>query len=353
MLEDIERWLEDWWGAPGFSLVRLKGDASLRAFYRIRRHGESYVVMDSGRTDLGAFLNVHALLLDNGFPVPEIYETNQERKWVIMEDLGDTRLLDLEEEDRKRLVEDEALGLLAGMQEVLDRSALAGSIAGQRSFTANFFMAELEQTVQHLFYRLLRVPEERLRPLQDMMRKLCDEVVEDVEMRFLHRDFHSANLMVTSRGLVIVDWQDSRLGPPEYDLVSILRDSYFDYGSDWLDRALAFPGMEAGRSERRLAATGCQRNLKAAGTFAYQYRAFGRKHYLSHIPRTMRYLFQYCDIHPEIAPLVDDVHDILLTFTGEIDLRGFEDSDSPMVLTAGSRPEEPGSKGNTTGENTN
>ncbi|MBN1435312.1 phosphotransferase, partial [Candidatus Fermentibacterales bacterium] len=208
MLEDIEVWLSEWLGDPGFSLVRLKGDASLRAFYRVRGSGGSSVVMDSGQGDLSSFLDVHDLLRSNGFPVPEILHRNLERQWIVLEDLGDTRLLDLENLERRTAV-DQALDLLASMQAALRGAKTAGSVAGKRSFTPSFFMAELEHTILHLFFRLLGVPEDRLRALQAELRKLCSSAAEAPRV-FLHRDFHSANLMVTGRGLVMVDFQDAR-----------------------------------------------------------------------------------------------------------------------------------------------
>ena len=328
MLETIEKWLADWAGTDEFSLRRLKGDASLRAFYRMGTFsGETWVVMDSGRSDLSSFVDVHSLLSSTGFPVPKLVRVDAGRGLVIMEDLGDTRLLDLEGDARRRMVED-ALDLLTGMQRTLDRSRAGQSVAGRRSFTASFFMAELEHTVQHLFFRLLRVPEERIRALQDEMRELCERAASGPFV-FCHRDYHSANLMVSDRGLVMVDWQDARMGPQEYDLVSLLRDSYFDYGEGWMEKACLFLDSTAKADLRQLARVACQRSLKAAGTFAYQYRAFGRSHYLVHIPRTMRYLAGYSRIDPELEPLVDDVYDLLLSFSGEIDLRGFEESDRP------------------------
>jgi hypothetical protein len=327
MNPEMERWVEEKVGAA--DPRQLFGDASGRRFYRVSDGRESYVVMDSGKIPLWPWLDIHSLLEGAGLPVPEVLESLPQRGWVIQEDLGDTRMLDL---DRDALMKhmDLALDLLAEMQAGLPHRECSASVAGRRYFTPTFFMAELEHTLEHLFFRLLRVPMEELETLQLQMRELCG-MLEGGPRSFSHRDFHSANLMVTLRGLVMVDWQDARFGPPEYDLVSLLRDSYVDIGPVWREKASRYIQSRGDSNMFRVATAACQRSLKAAGTFAYQFRAFGESRYLSNLPRTLRYLAEYADICPRLDELVGNIYRIADSFIGEIDLRGFRSSDRPVV----------------------
>jgi len=75
----------------------------------------------------------------------------------------------------------------------------------------------------------------------------------------------------------------------------------------------------------------CQRSIKAAGSLAHHFRATGDRKYLSHLPRTFRYLDGYAELCPQLRGLVDEVYRILDENAGQIDLRDFRDSDTPQV----------------------
>lgn len=323
--------LGDWLSAElGDNIVvdRLPGDVSGRLFWRVFCGRETFVLMDSGRTPLWPWLDIHGLLEDRGLPVPRIIRLMESNGWVIQEDLGDARLVDEEESQYQKLLV-KALDLLMRMQRELDAKVCSASVAGRRSFTPIFFMAELEQTLECLFFRLLDVGQEDLLSLQRNMRELCGMI--DSSSVFTHRDFHSANIMIRDGELYMVDWQDARFGPAEYDLASLLRDSYRDPGPVWVDMARRFITSRGDLNMFGLAKVACQRSLKAAGTFALQYRATGNRKYLDYLPRTMRYLGEYAGLCPQLGKLVGNVFRLLDSCTGEVDLRGFRDSDRPDI----------------------
>ncbi len=333
----FEDWVRVRVGGDVEEFVPLATDASRRAFFRVRTRYDSFVAMDSGRIPMDSWVDINQLLSSRGFPVPAIVHADVPAGWAVMEDLGDRRLLDLPGSAFAKSLED-ALELLERMQRDLTPSACSDSIAGKRHFTASFFMAELDHTLEHLFFRLLAVPAEEVGILQEHFRELCT-LAADGPRVFTHRDYHSANLMSVGAGgrVVMVDWQDARFGPPEYDLSSLLRDGYRDIGDVWEQLSRRFI-QSTGRSNMfRVAACACQRNLKAAGTFAYQYRAFERTDYLSSLPRTMRYLSDYARLCPRLRNLVDGVHGILETRRGEIDLSGFRGGDDTVIVENGTR----------------
>ena len=110
-----------------------------------------------------------------------------------------------------------------------------------------------------------------------------------------HRDYHSRNLMVFDDTLHIIDFQDARMGPDTYDLVSLLRDSYVDLPERTVDELIAYFLALGGRAgdlasfRPRFDLMALQRNLKALGTFGYQTTARRNTVYIQYIPRTLRY----------------------------------------------------------------
>jgi aminoglycoside/choline kinase family phosphotransferase len=310
------------------TVKRLHGAVSGRLFWRVFSAGETLILMDSGKFPIWPWLDIHELLSDHGFNVPSIMECDTKRGWVLQEDLGNLRLLDVDDDKYMKYL-DEAVDIIIAMQRELDSRACSGSIAGRRSFTPAFFMAELESTLESLFFRLLEVPMEELLALQDEMRNLCNMISESAV--FVHRDFHSANLMIHKDRLTIVDWQDARFGPPAYDVVSLIRDSYRDPGFSWEDRARKFVIAKGNMNMFQIALTACQRSLKAIGTFSFQYRKTGDTRFLGYLPRTFRYLADYSRICPQLDTLVDRTYNILEEYSGEIDLRDFRYSNIPGV----------------------
>lgn len=307
---------------------RLHSDVSGRLFWRVFTGDETLILMDSGKIPLWPWMDIHRLLSAHGFRVPFVRESDSRRGWVLQEDLGSVRLLDVDDDLYMKLL-DEAVDMILAMQRKLDSRACSDSIAGRRSFTSAFFMAELENTLETLFFRLLKAPMEDLLELQAEMRKLCGSL-EDSSV-FVHRDFHSSNLMVADGRLVMVDWQDARFGPPAYDAVSLLRDSYRDPGQSWEGRAKKFVMMKGNMNIFHIARSASQRNLKALGTFGFHYRKTGDTDYLACIPRTLRYLADYARICPQLEGLVSKTYRIVDHSHHELDLREFRTSDVPRV----------------------
>ena len=115
-----------------------------------------------------------------------------------------------------------------------------------------------------------------------------------------HRDYHSRNLMLHEGSLYIIDFQDARMGPDTYDLVSLLRDSYVDFTEQQVEELIAFflalrgawrrPRGGPQEFRRRFDLMALQRNLKALGTFGFQTTSRGNTVYIQYIPRTLNYV---------------------------------------------------------------
>jgi aminoglycoside/choline kinase family phosphotransferase len=151
-------------------------------------------------------------------------------------------------------------------------------------------------------------------------------IVEELaaEPRVLcHRDYHSRNLMLREGNLYIIDFQDARMGPDTYDLVSLLRDSYVDISDGQLDDLVAyFLALNAGTASEQDAATfrrrfdlmALQRNLKALGTFGYQTITRSNPVYIQYMPRTLRYARTNLERYPRFGRL----HELLAAHVEEL-----------------------------------
>jgi aminoglycoside/choline kinase family phosphotransferase len=140
-----------------------------------------------------------------------------------------------------------------------------------------------------------------------------------------HRDYHSRNLMLHDGSLYIIDFQDARMGPDTYDLVSLLRDSYVDLAAAQVDELVAyFLALRAGPAgvspdaaaeyRRRFDVMALQRNLKALGTFGYQTVTRGNPVYIQYMPRTLNYVRANLARHLRFGRL----HELLAGFIPEL-----------------------------------
>ena len=126
-----------------------------------------------------------------------------------------------------------------------------------------------------------------------------------------HRDYHSRNLMLHAEQLYIIDFQDARMGPDTYDLVSLLRDSYVDLPDQTVEDLIAYFLAIQGQTNQavefrhRFDMMALQRNLKALGTFGYQTTARRNPVYIQYIPRTLRYVRNNLDNLPQFEELAD------------------------------------------------
>jgi N-acetylmuramate 1-kinase len=132
-----------------------------------------------------------------------------------------------------------------------------------------------------------------------------------------HRDYHSRNLMLHDGSLYIIDFQDARMGPDTYDLVSLLRDSYVDLSPQHVDQLIAFflalkghastdetpSAPSAAAFRRRFDLMALQRNLKALGTFGYMTTSRNNTVYIQYIPRTMAYVRANLAKYPRFSRL--------------------------------------------------
>lgn len=306
-------------------LLPLQGDASDRAYFRLSfdlpgdRPGSAVLMKLSSpcSEEELPFLNIRRYLARLNLPVPEVYGYWREKGIVLLEDLGDVTL---EQEtrgaSRAALAEfyRRAVALLARLQLAAARNPDPECFAFQRRFDASQFTAELHHFQR---YMIEGVKDKRIasEDREALLREFStlSSCVAGQEQALCHRDYHSRNLMVKSGELSLLDFQDARLGPRSYDLASLLRDSYTVLPEDLVEemtdtfcRSLEEGGAPAlSRSSFRVQFDfmALQRNLKALGTFAYQFVVRNNDRYLQHVPPTLGYVARTLARYRNLQPL--------------------------------------------------
>ena len=317
-------------GAEEISLAALAGDASDRTYLRLHLHPapagtpDTYVLMrlsqpwepGDDRKEL-PYVNIGRHLAACGVPVPGLHVDAARTGCLLLEDVGDEtlqdRLASCDDAERTALYE-EALDILVRIQARGTEAGGGDCQALRYAFDEETFLRELRFFRTHALEGLWenRLDEADRQEVDRHFQLVCRRACEGPQV-LTHRDYHSRNLMVRGGGLVVLDFQDARLGPPAYDLVSLLRDAYvrLDVGEEerlkgsYLRKARAAglhidegPAFEEGYT---LAAV--QRNLKAIGTFSFQARVLGVDRYLPYIPDTLASARRAMDAHGELAPL--------------------------------------------------
>lgn len=317
--------------AAGAVRQRLAGDASGREFFRLSMKGnspETAVLMDthhpfSAETD--DWLVLRSFLERCAVPVPALYYLEPEQGLVCMEDCGDLLMENAVKNatpEGKRRVYRAALDLLAFMQARCTKEMGPENPAAKRRFDAEKYLLELDFTLEHFINGLngKNVAGADADELRRFFSALVAPILDE-PLHFSHRDYHSRNLILRGETLCVLDFQDARLGPLQYDLASLLYDSYVNIGDgpreELLDyycgRLEAHAGIAVdrpamGRVLRRVA---LQRNLKALGTFGFQATRRGKGLYLAFVPDTVGYVAQNLPLFKDLEKDVDRVLSLL------------------------------------------
>jgi len=295
-------------GRDGAGCRPLAGDASVRRFCRLfLADGPTEILMDTGTRFEEAgdpFCLTARFLREMGLPVPEILGVDARSGLVLLEDLGGTML---EDRGADEPLYEAGVDLVAELQ-ALDPERLPQELPAKHLFfDREKLLWEMHFFHRHFFSGLLgrTLPSAEEKRLQGFYVSLCGQVADLRPRVFCHRDFHSRNLMVRDGGLVMVDFQDARLGPEAYDLVSLLRDCYVELEpgleARLLRRYLHRRGAAGGEAAFRVGyeLTALQRGIKAAGTFSFQASARGNRRYLAALPLTARHIGRAFDALPE------------------------------------------------------
>lgn len=316
-LEDLTRWVFDDLGFAGSEIAPASADASFRRYFRVTRGEDTYIVMDAPpeKENLQPFLSVDRLLLGIGLNVPVVLAKHTTRGFLLLSDLGRQQYLDeLGVEGAADRLYGDALTALCSMQTA-DSAMMTRDLP---RYDHALLLREMQLTPEWFLGRHLGLTISAAE--RCMLDRLFEALAQCALMQpavFVHRDYHSRNLLVTKAGNPgILDFQDAVWGPVTYDLVSLLKDCYIAWPASRVRRwALQYReqllskgfSLAAGEAEfmRWFDLVGLQRHIKVLGIFARLYYRDGKAQYLKDLPRVLQYTREAAENYPEAAPFAD------------------------------------------------
>ncbi len=319
-LQAIQDWAARALGVDALDIAPASADASFRRYFRVSplqgsAKGRNYIVMDAptAHEDCRPFIAVAQLLGDAGVHVPQVLAQDLAQGFLLLTDLGDiTYLAALNAAADPGVARDLYLASNDALIRIQQASRPGVLPEYDRALLSRELMLFPEWYVgKHLGTVL---SDAQTATLNTVFERILANTLAQPQV-YVHRDWHSRNLMVSEPNPGILDFQDAVYGPITYDLASIYRDAYIQWDEeqqlDWVirywekARAAGLPVREDfGDFWRDFEWMGAQRHIKVLGIFARLYHRDGKDGYLKDMPLVMHYLRRVCERYVELKPLL-------------------------------------------------
>ncbi|MBW8370215.1 MAG: phosphotransferase [Thiobacillus sp.] len=315
-LQALKDWAARQLGGESLDIAPASADASFRRYFSVTAKGRDYIVMDAppAHEDCRPFIAVARLFGDAGVHVPKVLAQDIEQGFLLLTDLGNTTYLSaLAEAAFNQAV---ARELYLASNDALIRIQQASRPGVLPEYDRALLTRELMLFPEWYVAKHLGVTmtDEQTAILNTVFERLLVNNLAQPQV-YVHRDWHSRNLMVSDPNPGILDFQDAVYGPITYDLASIYRDAYIQWDEelqlDWVirywekARAARLPVPEDfGEFWRDFEWMGAQRHIKVLGIFARLYHRDGKDGYLKDMPLVMHYLRKVCERYDELKPLL-------------------------------------------------
>jgi len=309
-MSQLQSWLTS---IPDHHLADIRpasSDASFRRYFRVtdRNTGQTFIVMDAppDKEDTAPFVHITRLLRSVDVNAPGIITMDIDRGFLLLEDLGDRQYLDHLDDDSSDTLYNDALVALVNMQRIQNHLPLYD----KQRLQDEMALFETWYLNRHLGINLDDHQKSALHSVFDL---LTASALQQPRV-FVHRDYHSRNLMlVDNNNPGVIDYQDAVIGPVTYDLVSLFKDCYIEWPRNkveqWLDRYLQLTSInipvDRNRFIRWFDLMGVQRHLKVLGIFARLNYRDGKSQYLDDLPLTLKYVVDACKQYDELSPLLN------------------------------------------------
>ncbi len=307
----LHDWLCSHFSVSQLQLAPLSGDAGFRNYYRFSIKNTPYIAVDAApetSNNLG-FVSIAKALKVQNVIVPEVFAFDAQAGFLCLSDLGEQLFADAVTEnsmldDYKNAI-DELIKII---------TAKAPENYNLPIYDRAFITLELSIFKQWLLEKHLQInlTEQEAIKLEQCFNLLTDSALAQPQV-FMHRDYHSRNIMqLSDEKLGIIDFQDAVFGPITYDIVSLLRDCYkcwplanvemlFDYFCTQATSTLELSIISKEQWRKWFDLMGLQRHLKASGIFARLYHRDGKSGYLQDIPLTLNYIVTVSKGYPELS----------------------------------------------------
>jgi aminoglycoside/choline kinase family phosphotransferase len=315
--QQLEAWLASTLQQAAFTLTTASADASFRRYFRVHLAGpylshNTLIAMDAPppQEDCAPFVNVASLLLESGINVPKVLAQDLTQGFLLLSDLGDdTYLTKLNAQTAPKLYQDATNALikmqLASQPQILPAYDEALLTREMQLFPDWYVAKHLNTSLNN----------EQQAVLDNTFKVLNENILAQAQV-YVHRDYHSRNLMITQENNPgVLDFQDAVYGAITYDLVSLLKDAYINWDEEQIiDWAVRYwqPAKKAGLpvpddfSEfyRDFEWMGVQRHIKVLGIFARLSHRDGKDGYLKDMPIVMAHLRKVCERYVELRPML-------------------------------------------------
>jgi N-acetylmuramate 1-kinase len=304
----LKKWLIQLMGHNEFILTPLQGDASFRRYFRLSYNDLTYIVMDAppDRENSAAFIRAAKTLAQAGVHAPLLVATDEQQGFLLLSDFGDQLLLSQLNNDTVNDYYKTAIKTLLNIQNcaVTDSHLL--------TFDKAHMLMEMNLCNEWFFqsYLSLIFNAEEKNLINNTMNWIAEEILLQPQV-YIHRDYHSRNLMcLTDNQLGVIDFQDAMRGPITYDLASLLKDCYISWPREkvleWViyfyNQSVTAQKYTVTEWTRAFDLCGLQRHLKVLGIFCRLYLRDEKSGYLKDLPLTLNYVLECCEIYDELHP---------------------------------------------------
>jgi len=266
------------------SIKKIRGEASLRSFYRIDFDKYSLIAMvypEGSKSEIDKFLKFNNLYKKNHINVPEIYDV-LEKRIIVVQDLGEVLLQKYLKKSKLK----QRFVILEKIKDVITR--LQTIDINNTDFLLDYdrLKFEMEFFINNFY---LKLKSDKKHIDRELMKNELFEIINKINItdKFAHRDFHTRNIIVFNDEFYLIDYQDSLRANKYYDYVSFIFDSYFEFDR-YRDYFIKLIERDFEFDEELFYLTALQRNIKALGSFGYQIYVRNNKKYLMYLNRTIR-----------------------------------------------------------------
>jgi aminoglycoside/choline kinase family phosphotransferase len=311
-IKQIQDWLAAQFPAQTFTLAPASNDASFRRYFRVAfDDGASLIVMDAppGREDVRPWLHAQQLFHAAGAHVPDVLAQDLEHGYLLLSDLGSTTFLAALDEQNADALYRAATDTLIDIQRASQPAVLP-------AYDRVLLKRELDLFPDWYIGKHVSIVfgDAERHALEAVFEKILAVNLGEPSV-YVHRDYHSRNLMHTGTAPGVIDFQDAVYGPLSYDLVSLFKDAYVEWDEertiDWLARyweKAKNAGLpvraDFGDFFRDYEWMGVQRHVKVLGIFARLCHRDGKDGYLKDMPLVAKYLRATCTRYSELTPLL-------------------------------------------------
>lgn len=305
LISELTDWVKPFFSEK-YSIESASADASFRSYFRVTSNEKTKIIMVAPPEyeSISSFLDITQRLFKAKINIPKIYKVDQSRGLILMSDLGNNKYLDILNKETLYCLYTDAIDCICKMQNEVDTQGL-------QKFSKSEQMNEMKLFDQWYLRKHLNInlSINHLDELHQCYEEIYN-IVSKIPKSFIHRDFHSRNLMVTSeKNPGVLDYQDAVIGPVTYDLVSLLKDCYITWDDETIYSMVAsfFAKIEKHHNivyeefEYWFDITGLQRHLKAIGIFSRLNYRDNKPNYLNDIPRTFTYVKNTLSKYSELS----------------------------------------------------